>query len=118
MAIVEDVPETPSQGGYSTSVNLKTIPNNVKLTSYKTDIPLRHPSEIRRKPNSNVKSNVETDPEPLIKVPTPKSLPEGMRAGEKVDDEEDDPDGDFREEVFDTIMLTVPFTFLFILLHV
>lgn len=31
---------------------------------------------------------------------------------------EEDPDGDFREEVFDTIMLTVPFTFLFILLHV
>jgi len=33
-------------------------------------------------------------------------------------EEEDDPDGDFREEVFDCIMLTVPFTFLFILLHV
>jgi hypothetical protein len=33
-------------------------------------------------------------------------------------EEDDDPDGDFREEVFDTIMLTVPFTFLFILLHV
>jgi hypothetical protein len=36
---------------------------------------------------------------------------------EKVE-EEDDPDGDFREEVFDTVMMTVPFTFLFILLHV
>jgi hypothetical protein len=33
-------------------------------------------------------------------------------------EEEDDPDGDFREEVFDTVMMTVPFTFLFILLHV
>jgi hypothetical protein len=36
----------------------------------------------------------------------------------EVEGEDDDPDGDFREEVFDTIMLTVPFTFLFILLHV
>jgi hypothetical protein len=33
-------------------------------------------------------------------------------------EEESDPDGDFTEEVFDTVMLTVPFTFLFILLHV
>jgi hypothetical protein len=33
-------------------------------------------------------------------------------------EEEDDPDGDLREEVFDTVMMTVPFTFLFILLHV
>jgi hypothetical protein len=30
---------------------------------------------------------------------------------------EEDAEGDFQEEVFDTIMLTVPFTFLFILLH-
>jgi len=73
------------------------------LTTYKTDIPLRHPSEIRRKPKS--------DAEPLISSPTPTD-------GREEEVVEDDPDGDFREEVFDTIMLTVPFTFLFILLHV
>jgi hypothetical protein len=65
-----------------------------------TDIPLRHPSEKRRPQTS----------EPLL---TP---PEIVEIDGKV--EEDDPDGDFREEVFDTVMMTVPFTFLFILLHV
>jgi len=66
-----------------------------------TDIPLRHPSE-RRRPQAS---------EPLL---TP---PEVVEIDGKVE-EEDDPDGDFREEVFDTVMMTVPFTFLFILLHV
>jgi len=65
-----------------------------------TDIPLRHPSEKRRPQAS----------EPLL---TP---PEVVEIDGKV--EEEDPDGDFREEVFDTVMMTVPFTFLFILLHV
>jgi hypothetical protein len=68
---------------------------------HQTDIPLRHPSEKRRPQAS----------EPLL---TP---PEVIEIDGKVE-EEDDPDGDFREEVFDTVMMTVPFTFLFVLLHV
>ena len=73
---------------------------NGKRLINQTDIPLRHPSE-RRRPQAS---------EPLL---TP---PEVVEIDTKV--EEDDPDGDFREEVFDTVMMTVPFTFLFILLHV
>lgn len=33
------------------------------------------------------------------------------------EDENEDEDGGFTEEVFDTVMMTVPFTFLFVLLH-
>lgn len=76
------------------------------------DIPLRHPSD-----------NAPTT-EPLIRVVTPPGTSKRRRtatgtpsvAVAAVADEEDE-DGGLTEEVFDTIMITVPFTFLFILLH-
>jgi hypothetical protein len=118
MAIVEDVPESEAYS-YSSAVCSFSHANQYlrnRLTILQTaDIPLRHPSEIHSRHSAK---------EPLIK---PDSLPptSGSGSGSKapiigsgVVEEEIDPDGDFTEEVFDTVMLTVPFTFLFILLHV
>lgn len=103
MAIVEDLPESDS-GAYSTSVSPISIPLSCSFDLVQTDIPLRHPD--RRKASST-----------LLDPPTPPGSRKSLPPHHTHTHDLEEMDGGMTEEIFDTIMLTVPFSFLFLLLH-
>lgn len=67
-------------------------------------IPLRHPSEVD--------DDILSGTQPLLRVPEPSST---SPVGQVVGDESPET-VEFWDEFFDSLILTVPFTFLFLLL--
>jgi hypothetical protein len=113
MAIVEDVPDEPSSA-YTTAVCIWSSVQSQPATEIESrahgqtqhgGIPLRRPPATSSSP---IKPLLSVDPP----IDQDELLAQHARAGQAVPEIEPN----FAEEVFDTALLTVPFTFLYILL--
>ncbi|KAI9639332.1 uncharacterized protein MKK02DRAFT_39631 [Dioszegia hungarica] len=107
MAIVEAVPDEPSTPS-STRQRRKPQSNT---------IPLVHPSTL---PSSSAAPLIPPSPDGEYRQasPTPSEIDELLRAGGVVPEPADERERDIWDEVFDTAILTIPFSFLYLLLDI
>lgn len=120
MAIVEAVPDEPSTPVRPASIFVSISADDQSSTRQRrkpqsNTIPLVHPSTL---PSSSAAPLIPPSPDGEYRQasPTPSEIDELLRAGGVVPEPADERERDIWDEVFDTAILTIPFSFLYLLL--